>query len=65
MKRSYSLGSYVSGCRLLCNEKFGFRTKHSCTLHLDPLVESASSNVDEKMLTDVIFLDVAKVFNTV
>jgi hypothetical protein len=51
--------------RLLCDEQFGFRPKHSTTLHLARLVERVTRNFGEKRLPGAIFLDVAKAFDTV
>jgi hypothetical protein len=55
----------VRGRRLLCDEQFGFRPKHSTALQLACLVVRASRNFDEKRLTGAVFLDVAKAFNIV
>ena len=46
------------------NEQFEFRSKHSTTLLPTCLVERVSRNFGEK-LTDAVFLDVAKAFDTV
>ena len=46
------------------HEKFGFRHKHSTSLHLARLVERMARNFSEKRLTDTVFLDVAKAFDT-
>jgi hypothetical protein len=53
------------GRRLLHDEQFGFRPKHGNALQLARLVERVSRNSDEKGLTDAVFLDVAKAFDTV
>jgi hypothetical protein len=55
----------VSGRGLLRDEQFGFRPRHSTALQLTRLVERVSRNFDEKRLTDAVFLDVAKAFDTV
>ena len=55
----------VSGRGLLRDEQFGFRPKHSTALQLARLVERVSRNSDERRLTGVVFLDVAKAFDTV
>ena len=55
----------VSGRGLLCNERFGFRPKHSTSLQLGRLVERVSRNFDGKRMTGAVFLDVAKAFDTV
>jgi hypothetical protein len=50
---------------LLRDEQFGFRPKHGTTLQLARLVERVNRNVDERRLTGVVFLHVAKAFDTV
>ena len=55
----------VTRRRLLRNKQFGFRPKHSTALQLAHLVERVSRNFDEKRLTGMVFLDVAKAFDTV
>jgi hypothetical protein len=57
--------SEVSGCGLLRDEKLGFRPKYSTPLQLARLVERVTRNFGEKRLTDAVFLDVAKAFDTV
>jgi hypothetical protein len=55
----------VDRCGILRDEQFGFRAKHSTTLQLARLVERVTRNFEEKRLTGVVFLDVAKAFDTV
>jgi hypothetical protein len=55
----------VSRHRLLHDEQFGFRPKHSTALNLARLEERVSRNFDDRRLTGSLFLDVAKAFNTV
>jgi hypothetical protein len=55
----------VSERGLLRDEQFGFRPKHSTSLHLAGLVERVTRNYGEKRLTGAVFLDVAKAFDTV
>ena len=55
----------VSGRGLLRNEQFGFRLKHSTSLHLARLVERVCRSFDEKRLNGAVFLDVAKAFDAV
>jgi hypothetical protein len=50
---------------LLRDEQFGFRPRHSTTLQLARLVERVNRNFDERRLTDAVFLDVARAFDTV
>jgi hypothetical protein len=57
--------SEVNRRRLLRDEQFGFRPKHSTSLQLARLVERVSRNFGEKRLTGAVFLFVAKTFDTV
>jgi hypothetical protein len=57
--------SEVSGRRLLGEEQFAFRPKHSTTLQLACHVERMTRNLGGKRLTEAIFVDVAKTFDTV
>jgi hypothetical protein len=57
--------SEVSGCRLLHDEQFGFRPKHSPSLQLACLVERVTRNFGKKRLTGAVFLNMAKAFDTV
>jgi hypothetical protein len=50
---------------LLRNGQFGFRPRHSTLLQLARLVERITRHFGEKRLRDVVFLDVAKAFDTV
>jgi hypothetical protein len=54
----------VGECRLLRDEQFGFRPKHSTSLQLAHL-ERITRNFGEKRLTGAVFLDVAKAYDTV
>ena len=55
----------VSERGLLRDEEFGFRSRHSTSLQLARLVERITRNFGERRLTGAVFLDVAKVFDTV
>jgi len=50
---------------LMWDEQFGFRPRHSTSLQLVHLVERITWNFDKKRLTGVVFLDMAKAFDTV
>jgi hypothetical protein len=50
---------------LLRNKQFGFRPRHSTSLQLARIVERITRNFGKKKLTGVVFLDVAKAFDTV
>jgi hypothetical protein len=47
------------------DEQFGFRPRKSTSMKLAHLVERITRNFGEKRLTDAVFLDVAKAFDTV
>jgi len=55
----------VSERGLMRDEQFGFRHRYSPSLQLARLVETIKRNFSEKMLKGAVFLDVAKVFDTV
>ena len=55
----------ISERGLMRDEQFGFRPRHSTSLQLARLVERLTRNFGEKGLTDAVFLDVAKAFDTV
>ena len=50
---------------MLRDEEFGFRPRHSTSLHLALLVERINRNFSERRLTGAVFLDIAKAFDTV
>jgi len=50
---------------LLRDEHFEFQPRLITTLQLAPLLEIVNRNIDERMLTDAVFLDVGKAFDTV
>jgi hypothetical protein len=49
----------------LRDEQFGFRPKHSTSLHLARFVERITRNFGEKRLTVAVFLGVVKALDTV
>ena len=55
----------VSVRRLMRDEQFGFRPRHSTSLQLARLVERITRNFGEKRLTGTVFLDRPKAFDTV
>ena len=55
----------VSERGFMRDEQFGFRPRHSASLHLAHLVERITRNFGAKILTGTVFLDVAKAFDTV
>jgi len=55
----------VSESGLMQDEQFGFRPRHRTSLQLARLVDRITRNFGEQRLTSVVFLDVAKAFDTV
>jgi hypothetical protein len=55
----------VNESGLLRDEQFGFRPRLSTTLQLARLVERVNRNLDGRMLTGAVFLNVAKAFDIV
>ena len=55
----------VSVRGLMRDEQLVFRPRHRTSLQLALLVERITRNFGEKGLTDAVFLDVAKAFDTV
>ena len=49
---------------LMRDEQFGHRPRYSTSLQLARLVKRIRRNIGEKRLTDAVFLDVAKAFDT-
>jgi hypothetical protein len=47
------------------NEQFGFNPRHSTPLQLARLFDRTTWNLGEKSLTDAVFIDVAKTFDTI
>jgi len=57
--------SEVSERGLICDEPFGFRSKHGTALQLAHLVARVTINFCDKRMTGVAFFDVAKAIDTV
>jgi len=55
----------VSERRMMVDEQFEFRHRHSTSLQLARLLERITRNLSEKRLSDAVFLDVSKDFDTV
>jgi hypothetical protein len=60
-----SILSEEIGLMLQHYEQFGFRHKHTTTAQLDGLIERVIRNFGDKRLTNAIFIDRAKAFETV
>ena len=50
---------------ILCNEQHGFRQHWSCETQLLSTIHDFAKNLDERLQTDVIFLDFSKAFDKV
>jgi hypothetical protein len=55
----------VSERRIMRDEQFGYRPRHSTSLQLARLVVRITRNFGEKRLAGAVFLDVTKAFDTV
>ena len=56
---------YLRHNKLITNEQFGFRPKLSTNIALTQLTEEILQNMDNKMITGAVFIDLRKVFDTV
>jgi hypothetical protein len=61
----FRLAKVISANHTIPDEQFGFRPKHSTTDQLLRVTEYASVGFERKHVTGVVFLDVAKAFDTV
>ena len=59
------ISSFINSKNLLSDHQFGFRTGSSCTSQLIHIFHSWASALDSGKLTDVVFLDFAKAFDSV
>ena len=50
---------------ILCTQQHGFTSGRSCLTNLLTTLEDCSRNLDDKVPTDIIYLDFAKAFDTV
>lgn len=57
--------SVVTRCRFLPDEQVGIRPKHITSLQLVCLIERVTRMFGDKMLMGVVFLDVAKAFDSI
>jgi hypothetical protein len=54
----------ISERRLLRDEQFGFRRKHSPALQLAGFVGRVNRNTDERLLTAAVYLDMREAFDS-
>ena len=59
------LTNFFNKNNVLYNKQFGFRSESSTELAIVDTVDEISQNMDNKLITCGIFLDLAKAFNTV
>ena len=59
------ISSFINSKTLLSDHQFGFRTGSSCTSQLIHIFHSWASALDSGKLTDVVFFDFAKAFDSV
>ena len=58
------LYDYFCKNNLLCEQQYGFRSKHSIELATIELVHFLVKNMDEKKIPGAIYLDLSKAFDT-
>ena len=59
------ISSFINSKKLLSDRQFGFRAGSSCTSQLIHIFHLWGSTLDSGKLTDVVFLDFAKAFDSV
>ena len=59
------LSNYLGKHCLLKSSQFGFRSRRSTELACNLLVDDIRKNIDNGLLTEVIYLDLSKAFDTV
>ena len=59
------LKKFIDKYQLLSNSQYGFRSNMSTSLALIDLVEELSSNIDNKLFTVGVFIDLKKAFDTI
>ena len=59
------LSSFLDECNILFEKQFGFRTSHSTGHALINIVEQIKRNLDKKLYSCGVFVDLEKAFDTV
>ena len=59
------IGSFFEECNILFENQFGFRKSHSTDHALISIVEKIRKNLDNRLYTCGVFVDLAKAFDTV
>ena len=57
--------TYLTSNKILADNQYGFREKHSTYMALINLVDKISEQIDSKMITAGIFIDLSKAFDTI
>ena len=57
--------NFLEECNILFERQFGFRKKHSTNHALISIVEQIRKNLDDKLYTCGVFVDLEKAFDTV
>jgi len=57
--------SFVKDNNIMYNGQYGFRENHSTALALMELIEEITSNLDNKLVTTGVFIDLKKAFDTI
>ena len=59
------LNDYFAKNNLLSQQQYGFRNNHSTSLAITNLYENLLQNLDKKLISCVVFLDIRKAFDSV
>ena len=59
------LSKFFCDNNAICKEQFGFRSEHSASLLSADVTTTLQTNLDKKLFTCAIFLDLSKEFDTV
>ena len=59
------LFSHLESQNILCDQQHGFRPRRSCEFQLITTVNNITKALDRGLQTDIIFLDLSKVFDKV
>ena len=59
------LNDYFTKNNLLSQQQYGFRNNHSTSLAITDLYESLLQNLDKKLISCAVFLDLRKAFDSV
>ena len=62
---THNCSTYFKKNNLITSEQFGFRSKFSTNYALTQLNEVIFQNIDNKMITGAVFIDLRKAFDTI